>query len=94
MTRLLIDAVNNRDGVLILSETVGAYEQLGQNALTVAPTDLEGTMQALYTALSMPADERHKRAIGLKQSIEEEDIAHWLWHLLQDAVNLAQERSE
>ncbi|GAJ15009.1 unnamed protein product, partial [marine sediment metagenome] len=54
--------VNNRDGVLILSETVGACEQLGQNALTVAPADLEGTTQALYTALTMPADERHKRA--------------------------------
>lgn len=86
--------VNNRDGVLILSETVGACEQLGRNALTVSPTDLEGTMQALYTALSMPADERHKRATELKRSIEEEDITHWLWHLLQDAVNLAQERSD
>ncbi len=86
--------VNNRDGVLILSETVGAYEQLGQNALTVAPADLEGTTQALYTALTMPADERHKRATGLKGSIEEEDITNWLLHLLQDAVNLTQQRSE
>ena len=83
--------VNDRDGVLILSETVGACEQLGQNALTVAPTDLEGTTQALYTALTMSADERRKRAIGLKQSIEEEDITHWLWHLLRDSVNLVQE---
>ena len=86
--------VNNRDGVLILSETVGAYEQLGQNALTVAPADLEGTTQALYTALTMPADERHKRATGLKRSIEEEDITHWLLHLLEDVVNLTQQRSE
>ncbi len=85
--------VNDRDGVLILSETVGACEQLGQNALTVAPADLEGTTQALYTALTMPADERHKRAIGLKKSIEEEDITNWLLHLLQDAVNLTQQRS-
>jgi trehalose 6-phosphate synthase len=85
--------VNNRDGVLILSETVGACAQLGQNALTVAPADLEGTTQALYAALTMPADERHKRAIGLKKSIEEEDITHWLLHLLQDAVNLTQQRS-
>ncbi len=86
--------VNNRDGVLILSETVGAHEQLGQNALTVAPADLEGTTQALYTALTMPADERHKRATGLKRSIEEDDITHWLLHLLEDVVNLTQQRSE
>ncbi|MFC1859959.1 trehalose-6-phosphate synthase [Chloroflexota bacterium] len=86
--------VNKRDGVLILSETVGACEQLGQYALTVAPTDLEGTTQALYTALTMPAEEKHKRAMALKSSIEKEDITHWLLQLLQDAVNLAQERSE
>ncbi|GAG79710.1 unnamed protein product, partial [marine sediment metagenome] len=62
--------VNNCDGVLILSETTGAHQQLGQNALTVAPTDLEGTTQALYAALTMPPDERHGRATGLKRSIE------------------------
>ncbi|GAH13682.1 unnamed protein product, partial [marine sediment metagenome] len=50
--------------------------------------------QALYTALTMPADERHKRATELKRSIEEEDITNWLLHLLQDAVNLTQQRSE
>jgi trehalose 6-phosphate synthase len=86
--------VNNRDGVLILSETAGAHEQLGQDALTVAPTDLEGTTQALYTALTMPAGERKKRAAALKKSIEEEDITNWLYHLLKDAVSLIQEPAE
>ena len=86
--------VNNHDGVLILSETVGACAQLGENALTVSPADLEGTTQALYTALTMPPDERKKRATALKKSIEEADITDWLWHLLEDAVNLVEERSE
>ena len=86
--------VNNRDGVLILSETVGAYEQLGQSALAVAPADLEGTTQALYTALTMPADERKKRASELKRSIEEEDVTGWLLHLLEDAAKLVEEQSE
>lgn len=86
--------VNNRDGVLILSETVGAYEQLGQNALIVAPADLEGTTQALYAALTMPPEEKRKYAAGLKRSIEEEDITNWLLHLLEDTVNLVQQRSE
>jgi len=85
--------VNNQDGVLILSETVGAYDQLGQHALTVSPADLEGTTQALYTALTMSSDERKKRAAALKKSIEAEDITDWLLHLLGDAVNLAEERS-
>ena len=85
--------VNKQDGVLILSETVGACEQLGQNALTVAPTDLEGTTQALYTALTMPPDEKNKRATALKRSIEQEDLTNWLLCLLEDAVNLVEERS-
>ena len=86
--------VNERGGVLILSETVGAYEQLGQNALTVAPADLEGTTQALYTALTMPADERNKRITALKKSIEKEDVTNWVLHLLEDVTKLVQERSE
>jgi trehalose 6-phosphate synthase len=85
--------VNNHDGVLILSETVGAHDQLGQNALTVSPADLEGTTQALYTALTMPLGERKKRAAALRKSIEEEDITDWLLHLLEDAVDLVEERS-
>ena len=86
--------VNNRDGVLILSETVGAYEQLGENALAVSPADIEGTMQALHTALTMPPDERKERATAIKKSIEAEDITNWLLHLLEDAANLAEERFE
>ncbi|MBA7663247.1 Validamine 7-phosphate valienyltransferase [subsurface metagenome] len=86
--------INDRDGVLILSETVGAWEQLGQSALTVAPADLEGATQALYTALTMPPDERNRRATALKRLIEKEDITSWLLHLLQDTINLIREQSE
>jgi trehalose 6-phosphate synthase len=85
--------VNNHNGVLILSETVGAHDQLGQNVLTVSPTDLEGTTQALYTALTMPLKERKKRAIALRKSIEEEDITDWLRRLLEDIISLVEERS-
>ncbi len=85
--------VNNRDGVLILSEAVGACEQLGHNALTVAPADLEGTTQALYQALTMPPDEKSRRATRLKESIEKEDLTDWLLHLIEDTVSLLEERS-
>jgi len=85
--------VNTRDGVLILSETVGACEQLGPNALTVAPADLEGTTQALYTALTMPVEERRRRARGLRESIEQADVTDWILHLLEDAAKLVEERS-
>ncbi|MFC2008111.1 trehalose-6-phosphate synthase [Chloroflexota bacterium] len=86
--------VNDRDGVLILSETVGAHEQLGEYSLTVSPADVEATTQALYTALTMPADERHRRATMLKRAIEREDATHWLWKLLDDTASLVQLQPE
>lgn len=80
--------VNERDGVLILSETVGACEQLEEYALTVAATDIEGTVRAMHQALTMPTAEKHRRAQALKRSIEEEDITHWLWRMLDDVTGL------
>lgn len=86
--------INERDGVLILSETVGAYEQLGEYALVVAPADIEGTVQALYRALTMPADEKRRRALALKESIKREDLSHWLCRLLEDVIDLVKPPAE
>ena len=76
--------VNARDGVLILSETSGAYEHLREGALPVSPTDVEGTMEALYAAITMPADERKRRAVTLEESINRQDIIHWICRQLED----------
>ncbi len=70
--------VNTRDGVLVLSEGVGACERLGSHALVISPADLEGTVQALYTALTMSDEERGRRAAALRGTIEAEDVTHWL----------------
>ena len=86
--------VNDRDGVLILSETAGAYDQLKEGALPVSPADLEGTVEALRTALTMPPKERKERANILKRSIEEEDVTFWLYRQLTDLVTAEWERFE
>ena len=80
--------VNERNGVLILSEAAGAHERLKVGALSVAPADIEGTTQALYRALSMPDDERTARNKAMVDVIEREDITHWLWTQLQDVAAL------
>ena len=54
--------LNRRDGVLILSEYAGAFEELGAFALGVNPFDIEQQADALHEALTMPADERESRA--------------------------------
>lgn len=84
--------VNTRDGVVILSEAIGAYAQLKEYALSVAPTDLLGTAEALYAALSMDPEEKRRRASALKCSIEAEDLALWLRWQFEDLTNLARQQ--
>ncbi len=43
--------VNERDGVLILSENTGAFEELGAFAVPVNPFDIEEQAAAIHTAL-------------------------------------------
>ncbi len=76
--------VNERNGVLVLSEGAGAYQQLKAWALTVAPADVDGTARALERALEMGAEERAWRAKGLREAIEREDLRHWLSRQLED----------
>ena len=80
--------VNGQDGVLILSETTGAYEQLSPGALSVCPSDIEGTMQAMYQALTMSPEERKQRAATLTRIIEEEDITNWIYCQMEDVEGL------
>ena len=80
--------VNERNGVLILSEAAGAYEQLRVGALPVAPADIEGAARSLHQALTMPADERRRRAELLTASIEHENITEWVRNQLQDIAAL------
>jgi trehalose 6-phosphate synthase len=80
--------VNQRDGVLILSERAGARQQLEPGALVVPPVDVYATAQALHQALTMPGEERRKRAERLRWLIEREDISAWLCRQLETIVEL------
>ena len=80
--------VNGNDGVLVLSESSGAYRQLMEGALPVSPTDIEGTMETLYQAIQMSPEERKTRAEALSESIRREDIQHWITSQLADLEKL------
>lgn len=80
--------LNERGGVLILSETAGAHEQLGAHALSIAPCDVAGTADALHHALTMPAEERFRRAAALRASVEQADIVRWITDQLDDIAAL------
>ncbi|MGD9570551.1 MAG: trehalose-6-phosphate synthase [Thermoleophilia bacterium] len=70
--------VNERDGVMILSENAGAHEELGSFALTINPFDVEATAEALHQALVMPGDERAFRLQEIKRIVRENDVGKWL----------------
>jgi trehalose 6-phosphate synthase len=80
--------VNTRNGVVILSETSGVHHQLSAGALSVSPTDVEGTMEALYRAVNMSAEERRQRAETLAAAVGREDIHHWVHAQFEDLAKL------
>src|ERR671914_432457 len=70
--------VNERDGVSILSENTGAHEELGDYALSVNPFDVQELADSLHAALTMPAPERARRAVGLKEILTSRDPGDWI----------------
>jgi trehalose 6-phosphate synthase len=79
-----VSLVNDVDGVLVLSEAAGSYDQLREYVLEVGPADIEGTVRALRHALRMGALERRRRARGLRRLVEEEDVRLWLMRQFRD----------
>ena len=86
--------LNERNGVLILSEGAGAVHQLGEHSILIAPTDVEGTADALFQALTMPLSERRRRAEGLRKQVEGDDVATWFQDQVNDIQQLIREQSE
>jgi trehalose 6-phosphate synthase len=76
--------VNERDGLLILSENAGAHDELAEWALTVNPFDVAGQAEAMRIGLEMPRDERRQRLEGLRAHVREHDLAEWVEAQLAD----------
>jgi trehalose 6-phosphate synthase len=76
--------VNGKNGTVILSETTGAFQELQDWVLGVSPTDIEGTMEAMYHALTLSDEERKLRCEGLTQHIKNRDISNWLYDQISD----------
>ncbi len=70
--------VNERNGVMILSENAGAHEELGSFAISINPFDVDAQADALHRALVMPADERADRISEIKRIVRENDVGKWL----------------
>lgn len=84
--------VNRRDGVLALSENAGAYEELGEFAVTLHPYDIQQQADAVFTAITMDAAERRERLAAAATQVREHDVAKWLGDQLRDVRDRADQR--
>jgi trehalose 6-phosphate synthase len=77
-------ALNDRNGVLVLSENAGAFAELGRYALAVNPFDITETAAALLAGLEMTPRERARRARGLRAAIGRNRLEDWVPNQLDD----------
>jgi trehalose 6-phosphate synthase len=85
--------VNRRGGVIVLSEHVGAFYEMGAHTIPVSPFDIFGTTQALHQALTMPADERRKRSEALREIVRQADVRRWFSDQVDDAIRASASQS-
>ena len=76
--------LNLRDGVVMLSENTGSHEELSEHVLTVNPFDIQDMADTIYRSLTMPEEERHERAEGLRGVIMERSPADWIDEQIAD----------
>src|SRR5581483_5674692 len=80
--------VNERNGVLVLSEKTGVHDELGAFALAVNPFDINDQAEKLYAALTMAPDEKRARRDQIVAVVRENDLSKWLEHQLADIAVL------
>jgi trehalose 6-phosphate synthase/phosphatase len=66
----------DKTGVLILSETTGVSEELG-DAITVNPNDKDEIVRALLTALEMDVTEQKRRNKIMQKHLKNYDVSAW-----------------
>ncbi len=76
--------VNERDGVLALSENTGSHDELGAFAVTLHPFDLQQQADTIHRALMMDRDERRDRREHCAAIVRENDVGKWLNRQLED----------
>ncbi|MCW2922659.1 MAG: Trehalose-6-phosphate synthase [Thermoleophilia bacterium] len=80
--------VNDRDGVVVLSDQAGSFNELGPHVVSVNPFDISQQAGALLEALRMPSEERRERAIALRRQVTDNDVVDWMAAQLDDITAL------
>jgi trehalose 6-phosphate synthase len=70
--------VNERGGVLLLSENTGAFSELSEWVVPVNPFDVEAQAAAIGVALAMDERERWDRLRAVQAHVRENDVSAWI----------------
>jgi trehalose 6-phosphate synthase len=76
--------VNERDGVVVLSDNTGAYEELREFVVNVDPLDIAQQAAALDLALAYPDEGRRENARAIQAHVRKNDLSAWLVAQLAD----------
>jgi trehalose 6-phosphate synthase len=76
--------VNQRDGVVALSVNAGAFEELGEWVVPVAPLDVGQQADALEDALALPVEQRREWLGSVREHVRTWDLSAWIAAFLAD----------
>ncbi len=79
-------------GVLILSEMAGASKELGE-ALTVNPSNIHDTADAIFQALTMSDEERTKAMRAMQKRIKRYDVQKWAEDFMETLAETIEKQS-
>ena len=82
-----IAARTDGSGVLILSETAGAYKELHE-ALSINPNDKDEIADTIKKALEMPLDEQEKMNSILQERIKNYNVQRWAFDFIESLNNM------
>lgn len=80
--------VNKKNGVLLLSRTSGAFQQMEEGCLPLSPRSPEETAEKLYEALTLSKDARRDMARRAREEVEHNDLQAWIQLQVHDINQL------
>lgn len=80
--------VNENNGVLIMSNGAGSYEELKDYSIIVNAYDISQTADAMYRAIMMSQEERARLIQGLKRIVNERNVYIWMQEQFNDIRKL------
>lgn len=80
--------VNENNGVLIMSNGAGSYEELKDYSIIVNAYDISQTADAMYRAMMMSQEERARLIQGLKKIVQERNVYIWMQEQFKDMQKL------